>query len=413
VADMVGDTLRDQAFEVDLIILGGGILGAALAHLTAEAGFRVLLLRMNDRRRPRADTLRNQAWLQSGLIYKRSDFVDEEHYFRVALQTYVQGRLMLDDLGIPIPTSGGVLRVASSKKAREVETRAKRLLLRDEEFHPLEPSKAKDLLGRMHMNGSTYFAIPDRPFDEARIVDSHRAFARDAGARVIDLPGPVELQRTAEGLEITMGTFTVLSRLTVIAAGAGNVPLLAQLGEPALLELRQTPLLVAQHPTDLNMPSILIDYELGFSAVRHRLAGDPEGDVLVIGTRHHQQPVPFVLPDDRKVSQSMVDKVVSCLPDELRSLTGERYTAGMELIPTQRPPSHLEPWIHDLGDVVVASPGRATLASFAAKLVLARLLPKLDGHSPSRLEIPADCLDWKEPIGMHFGRSYSFNDAEV
>ena len=56
----------------DVQILGGGILGVLTALLASERGLRVVLYRLSDRKVPNADSLRNHAWLQSGLHYARS-----------------------------------------------------------------------------------------------------------------------------------------------------------------------------------------------------------------------------------------------------------------------------------------------------------------------------------------------------
>src|SRR4051794_27307050 len=53
----------------DLTIVGGGILGAVTAMLAGTSGWRVLCLRRTDDEQPRAESLRNQGWLQSGCVY--------------------------------------------------------------------------------------------------------------------------------------------------------------------------------------------------------------------------------------------------------------------------------------------------------------------------------------------------------
>src|SRR4051794_26861417 len=86
---------EDDDREFEFVIVGGGILGTTLAALSSTAGTPPLVLRLEDSGRPRADTLRNQGWLQSGLLYRRSDFVTSDEYRVVAKKTFVGGRELL------------------------------------------------------------------------------------------------------------------------------------------------------------------------------------------------------------------------------------------------------------------------------------------------------------------------------
>ena len=84
-----------RTIDLDFVIVGGGILGTAVAALASQSGYRVLVLRLGDGGIPRADTLRNQGWLQSGLLYSMRDFSDEAEYRALALRTFFGGREML------------------------------------------------------------------------------------------------------------------------------------------------------------------------------------------------------------------------------------------------------------------------------------------------------------------------------
>ena len=68
---MVMVSAASSSIDVDLLVIGGGILGMSVAYLAAheQPQRRVLVCRLSDDQEPFADTLRNQSWLQSGLRY--------------------------------------------------------------------------------------------------------------------------------------------------------------------------------------------------------------------------------------------------------------------------------------------------------------------------------------------------------
>jgi len=61
--------------QVEVLIIGGGVMGLSLARRYGAMGsererpYQVLCLRMSDKDVPKAETLRNQGWLQSGARY--------------------------------------------------------------------------------------------------------------------------------------------------------------------------------------------------------------------------------------------------------------------------------------------------------------------------------------------------------
>jgi glycine/D-amino acid oxidase-like deaminating enzyme len=108
------DVPQGRTIDLDFVVVGGGILGTAVAALASQADYRVLVLRLNDSGIPRADTLRNQGWLQSGLLYRLEDFSDEAQYRNVAETTYFGGREMLRDCRMGYPPERGILRVVKT-----------------------------------------------------------------------------------------------------------------------------------------------------------------------------------------------------------------------------------------------------------------------------------------------------------
>src|SRR4051812_41566285 len=87
-----------------LAIIGGGMFGACLARQAAIGfgGDEGLFVGPRDRPAPTAESLRNQAWLQSGL-----------HYFQggaAAAQSFADaGKLLRDRFGLDEPERGVML----------------------------------------------------------------------------------------------------------------------------------------------------------------------------------------------------------------------------------------------------------------------------------------------------------------
>ena len=86
--------MSPKNIDADLVILGGGAVGTLVAMLGAERGYRCLVLRLSDKARPEAETLRNQAWLQSGAFFTR--IKDEEDIpSQLSLRLRAQGLRLL------------------------------------------------------------------------------------------------------------------------------------------------------------------------------------------------------------------------------------------------------------------------------------------------------------------------------
>src|SRR5215216_1888649 len=92
---------------VRLLIVGGGILGTLIARQAAMRWRRkahVLLLRLPDRPEPNAESLRNQAWRQTGL-----------HYFKLgpaaARAFWDAGERLVDAFDLRDQLRPGVMRV--------------------------------------------------------------------------------------------------------------------------------------------------------------------------------------------------------------------------------------------------------------------------------------------------------------
>ncbi|HEY6249614.1 MAG TPA: FAD-binding oxidoreductase [Candidatus Angelobacter sp.] len=399
--------------QIDIAVIGGGILGVILARLAAERGWRTVLFRMSDARTPNADTLRNQSWLQSGLRYIRIDKV-------LATKMWVHGRRMHEFFAMKPPEGHGVIQVGSDEEAAAIYEDAEELGVRSQ-IRELAPEAARLLLGPLHCKSGVAFETPECPFEEALLLNEARETARAAGAELREVSEPVELlpipqlnpshRLRVDGREIEAG-------VTVLAAGAGNVPLLKSLSRTMRLELRQTPLLVVPGEPLIQCP-ILLDRSAGLSVVAHRPGTCRSDGCMVIGTDVLEESVEYCLPAMRRVGAPIREDFCRKLPSCIRErLAQARFTAGQEPIPYKDGVrlQAIGPWIETVDghpDVIVALPGRATLALHAAESVVEKIssdAPKAKTHDSCTL--PGE--DWSNriKIHMHYEEQYDgMNDS--
>src|SRR6185369_14449460 len=230
----------------DIAVIGGGILGLAVTALAARAGYRVLVLRLNDGGRPRADTLRNQGWLQSGLMYVDKFKDDRKRGRRLAAQMYAAGLAMLTSLGLPHPGEDdhAVIRLRDEEEGLNLEADAESL--RIDSVKQLDSRSAKQGLGDIYEDG-IFYSLPDAPFPEAAVLTKLRDASYRFGADVIQVSAPAQLVRDSSsesGVRIDLAGLQIYSKATIAAAGAGNSQLLGDLEIATAMKLRQTPLLV-------------------------------------------------------------------------------------------------------------------------------------------------------------------------
>jgi glycine/D-amino acid oxidase-like deaminating enzyme len=412
---MVGQTVN-----CDIAVVGGGIVGLSIAALAAQMGYRVRVVRLSDDMKPCADTLRNQGWLQSGLMYL--DWFDDRTRGRVlARQMYMAGRQMLRDLqlSLPMESDHGIMRLKDEDQAKRLEQDAEYLQLPG--VARMSSGVAEELLGELYEDG-IYYSIPDAPFPEDVVLTTLREFALGNEADLIQSDTPARLvadTKSESGVRVdcTVGDqdYGIFSKITVLAAGAGNWKLLDDLGVEPAMRLRQTPLLVLHETLYADVP-IFADRVRKFSFVRH----PPDHEVmpagaLVIGTRVHSE-VAFRQPQLREIAADDRKKFEEGLPEVLKAkVSAGRFTAGYEVIPDDTVGlKDVEPWIawvEDYRGLLKASPGRATMGMFVARQVLAKITSRIGTPSTVRTPFSRIGVLWDSGIYMHYHPSYSFNDS--
>jgi hypothetical protein len=333
---------------------------------------------------------------------------------------WIHGRRLHEFFGLTPPDGRGIIQVGSELEAASLYEDATALGLRSQ-IRELDTQESKRLLGPLHRPAGVAFETPESPFEEASLLEEARATARAAGAELREIDQPLEilslpgrlpsLRLRIDGRELEAGA-------TVLAAGSGNVPLLAALGSTLQLDLRQTPTLVIPGLPVIQSP-ILLDRSDGYSVVAHPAGTGRADGCMVVGTRVSED-VAYGSVDQRRVSPETQRLVYENLPKCLQERFGEaRFTAGWEPIPVHdgQRRSSSEPWVErveDHPDTLVALPGRATLALHAAETVF-DLLRGMSGATASNTEEARPALpgsDWATTIHMHHEHQYDgLNDV--
>jgi glycine/D-amino acid oxidase-like deaminating enzyme len=398
--------------STEVAVIGGGIMGLAVAAAAATQGFGVCLVRQGDEGRPRADTLRNQGWLQSGLLHLDRFKTDRPRSLALAARMYAAGTTMLDELGIPplSPDTFGVLRTRSKEEIQSIRRAADELRMAG--VRTIEEEEARLLLGPLFEQGH-FVAIPDVPFPEAEVLTRLRNLARAEDVSFVQTDDPVRLTpdtSCAAGARITSSQVNIRSEAIVAAGGVGNRFLLNDVGINPRMSICQTPLLVVPHYTLAPAP-LFADRTRGFSLVRHEPGGSAS-PCCVIGTVE-RAPTPHVAPEDRRISQRVANSFFAHLPSVLReNLAQARFTAGYEPIPDDEcNRDHLESFVAwvDGYQMLIAMPGRATTGMLVANEVVDALRARLGDPVPSTR---GTSTGWNSEIRMHFDADYTYDDLD-
>jgi glycine/D-amino acid oxidase-like deaminating enzyme len=392
--------------SVDLLIVGGGILGMSVAYLAAQEdrSRRILVCRMSDSREPFADTLRNQSWLQSGLRYVRAlqkKGFDQHGAVAFARRMRASGRELHEKLGLPVPSGFGIVRLVDTQDERNFVAEAR---LMGVPTRRLTVNDSSLLVGQLYEPGGIYYTTPEVVFDEARIMEELR---HKFAGQVMELPQPISLQRGASHVvEVVVNGAVVPAPTTVLTAGAGSMPLMKSLGFSGRIEATQTPLAVIPAPLLPHSPvapqaRVFVDRVHRFSAVSHApSARFPQG-ASVLGAGYPQS-FQFVPADQRRVPQVDWDDLWANLPPVLQAYRGQsRCTAGVEVGAVGR--ADVLPYVDVmLPGLIVALPGRATLAMRVASDVVQRL-----PAPTTSVALSTGGVYWSDAIHMHHEDHYT------
>jgi sarcosine oxidase len=352
--------------DVDVIVVGGGVMGTAAARSMSERGRSVLLLE-------RA-TIGHDGGSSGGstrifrLAYHHPDYV---RLARVALDLWreLESRAGEDLL----VTTGGVDAGAASDVCANAMSAA------GVRFERALPDAIAERWPAMRFDDGAPLIVQE----DAGVclvketIAAQTRLAREAGAEIAEQTGCARIRPTASGVEVVTSTERSVHATTVVlAAGAWNGALLRQAGiELALRPTFEQPAYVALDPPS-PMP-ILVDRTLDPNAPRYLVPDPRDGRAVKVGTHLARVPIePDALPTQ---------------PD------GDRLAADVafarERLPTAEPTGGFDTCIYTMtqdedfvldrrGSVVVCSPCSGHGFKFAP-LVGEIVADLVDGRPPT------------------------------
>lgn len=361
----------------ELVIVGGGILGLMTAHVAYKRGFRdITIYEAPGSLNLNADSLRNHAWLQSGLLYGKSN--------RVTAKILSQwGGEMLKAFGYPPPQTKGIFRLPDDdeESEREFNDRVEYLLIASK-VRRLTENEARQALGAFFKSGFIHYWVPDTPFDEAFLL--HKARQRAKALNINLRRAKVSVIKRGEpsaGSVIEVdGQHVVESKNTILCAGSGLPALLDALGVEHPLAVFRSALLRIARGNVLRTP-LLVDISegqstSGLSVVQHSAAVVPPKGCLVIGSKDRVRLTPEEV-KTRVVTRQEDERLKDLIPRSLlpaKRGVELRVEAGYktEACDENGNPSvahWIKTWDTHPG-LVAAVPGKATQALYVAEKIM-------------------------------------------
>lgn len=394
-----------------LVVVGGGILGTLVVWHATRQGMRAVCVRRRDRPAPEAETLRNQAWLQSGLVPHR------RIGRTAALRMWTQGRRMLEEFAFdPDEGDAGLLRVPQ-QLVPEFEQAIDDLVLRGR-VPQIPEAVAQQRVGDFLRTGGIFYEIPDRPFPEGEIVELARNQALSTGlARFIELSGPARLRRVGQSIVVEADGAQLNGAAFVLAAGIGSLELLEDISHQHGMSASSTPLVVIKNASPLSC-GLYADLESGssFSVTRQTPSARTVDGALVLAGAP-PAPLPRQWRGPRQVPRTHVDDVWRRVPpaaQALRNAFTNLHRMGIE--PEREGLSKETPIVEEIAgcqNALFAFPGRATLAFSVAEEVVARLGTASALPATPSVTQPSSTAPWTAPVAMHFEDSYDQLDELV
>ena len=390
----------------NVVIVGSGILGRVLAAKTARMGQRVVVIEGPDKFGLAADTLRNHAWLQSGLLYRNAATLAS------AEKMSNSGQMLFELAGLPQPHAGGIFRLMADQEA-EFCSSAARLNI---PITKVPSSLAEEKLGVFFQSGFEHYSVPDTIFDEARLLNALAYKAEKRGAQFLKAKVRLKEHSGAKNKFVIEYDNGVLeSDFTFVCAGSGTAQLLEGLSLDHPLRTFESATLVLKCGVVLQTP-LLVDISeklpsSGLAVGQHYSTKTSDGR-CVIGNRDRHKLEALL--SDRAVPAEYMQRLLKLVPPKLtevfESHEAYRITSGYktEALQTDGTPS-INPWVEAWPErfpgLVAGVPGKATLAYVTAMrmLNLCDLLKK-DGIAAEL--IPLESADSPELCHMHHEETF-------
>lgn len=354
------------------MIVGGGVAGLWILHRLLGRGVDALLIDRHGGRDPRAQTRSSQGILHRGTKYLlRGDsnssmlddgFPDLLERWRVCLEAAEVGRRRPGDPDLTSvrPLADGVDLVQVSSGDPSLRSR-----LRD--------AAAR---GLVHETSAGSFRLLEPVLDPASLLD---ALWRQVEARC--LVGTPRIGIQASSVRVRVGRHRVAARRLVLAAGAGNAPLLSGLGRRQPTMVRRLVHLVwvddppGRHVLPPVQAHVLDDAAAPGSRGAHwtvtSTGSDARGWRWTVGGDPSERGVGRSDRRQHAEIRRLIARAFPALDVASLRLTSHRVDKAEPVLPGGG--RRLEPFVHDDGTVLTAWPLKLVLAPLLADRVVERL----------------------------------------
>ena len=230
-------TGNDLDIETDVVVVGGGILGCAVAYYLARAGVEATLIDRHDVSTHASGRNAGSLHVQIQSVFaRRTDpvwvkrFDDQLPLFPLAVRTWEELAAELDD-DIELKVCGGLMVAENAEHMRFLEAKAKREragglaveILGQAELRDVAPYLSERLVGAAY--------CPDEGKVNPTLATPAVARAAERhGARILRHTELLELRRTGEGFAARSSRGPIRCRRVVDAAGPWAAEIAAMVG---------------------------------------------------------------------------------------------------------------------------------------------------------------------------------------